>query len=66
MIEIAKIRSKAVIAEKVKFEFCCVLPGVTAETILPGSIYSGEPRLAVTMNLFIDKVKGKMAMHETT
>lgn len=54
----AKIRAKNLIAEKVKFEFTCVLPGVTTSTMEQDKISLNEPRLMVVMNLFTDKVKG--------
>ena len=56
--EIAKITAKGIIAEKVKMEFTCVLPGVTSETIQDDHIYVNEPRLAMAMDLFTNNLKG--------
>ena len=46
------------IAEKVRFEFACVLPGITTETLQKEGIFVAEPRLALTMGLFTGSIKG--------
>ena len=56
--ELAKISAKGFIAEKVKAEFTCVLPGITSDTIQEDRIYVKEPRLAIAMELFADSFKG--------
>ena len=57
--ELAKVSAKGTIAEKVKAEFTCVLPGVTSDTIQEDLIYAKEPRLAIAMDLFVDSFKGQ-------
>ena len=58
--EIAKIKGRKLIVEKVKYEFAAVLPGVVAETMQDSEkIFINEPRLAVAMNVWISQIKGK-------
>ena len=60
--EIAKLKAKGLIAEKVKFEFACVLPGTTAATVVDGHVYVNEPRLVIALDMFNYKIKG-MLLH---
>ena len=50
------------VAEKVRFEFACVLPGITSETPQKEGIFIAEPRLALTMGLFTGNIKGRVSM----
>ena len=60
--EIAKVKAKKMILEKIRYEFCCILPGVVAETCQDESkIYINEPRLAIAMNFWTSLIKGKIA-----
>ena len=47
------------IAEKVKFEFACVLPGITSSTGADGHVYVNEPRLVIALDMFNGKIKGR-------
>ena len=47
--------------ERVKYEFAAILPGATAETPCDqNKVYINEPRLAITMNFWISKIKGNL------
>ena len=59
-MEIAKLKAKGMIAEKTRFEFACVLPGITTSTVVDGLIYVNEPRLVIALDLFNDKIKGNL------
>ena len=60
IMEIAKVKGKKLLMEKVKFEFTAILPGVVAETSQDQEkIFVNEPRLAIAMNVWISHLKGK-------
>ena len=60
IMEIAKVKGRKIVMEKVKFEFAAILPGVVAETSQDGEkIFVNEPRLAIAMNFWISHIKGK-------
>ena len=56
--EISKLRAKGLIAEKNKYEFACVLPGITSSTVVDGQVYVNEPRMVVALDMFNNKIKG--------
>ena len=57
--EMAKVRAKKTILEKTKYEFTAILPGVLEETEKGEElIYMNEPRLAICINFWTDKIKG--------
>ena len=56
--EIAKIKAKGMVAEKARFEFACVLPGITSSTPADDRIYVNEPRMTVALDMFNCKIKG--------
>ena len=55
----AKVRAKKTILEKTKYEFTAILPGVLEETANGEEmVYINEPRLAICINFWTDKIKG--------
>lgn len=46
------------VAEKARYEFACVLPGITSSTIVDDQIYVNEPRLVVALDMFNCKIRG--------
>ena len=52
------MRAKGLIAEKTKYEFAVVLPGVTSSTGADGHIFVNEPRLVVVLDMFNCKIRG--------
>ena len=51
------------VAEKVRFEFACVLPGITSETPQKEGIFIAEPRLALMTGLFTENIKGQFLVY---
>ena len=55
----AKVRAKKTILEKTKYEFTAILPGVLEETASGEEmVFINEPRLAICINFWTDKIKG--------
>ena len=53
------------VAEKVRFEFACVLPGITSETPQKEGIFIAEPRLALMTGLFTENIKGQFLVYQS-
>ena len=57
--EIAKVKGRRMIMERIKYEFAAILPGALAETSCDqNKVFVNEPRLAIAMNMWISKIKG--------
>ena len=59
VIEISQVRAKKLILTKTKVELALVLAGTITDDFHDKSkIYAKEPRIAVSLNMLADKVKG--------